>query len=162
VSHKGQPTGKMQIPAMIDTPLTGPQEKFVQAMAKGLDKAAACREAGYGSRTSAYRALQMPNVAARLRDLQAETAARTRITIDGITERLLAIVDRMEAQGGTVPELNLARRALMDLAKLLEWKGPPPPPALNITEIRRMIVAPDGTVLKTLPTIPRRPPPREA
>jgi hypothetical protein len=43
--------------------------------------------------------------------------------------RLLAIVDRMEAQGGTVAKLNLTRRALMDLAKLLEWKGPPPRPA---------------------------------
>lgn len=51
----------------------------------------------------------------------------------------------------------------MDLAKLLEWKGPPPPAALNITEIRRTIVAPDGTVLKTLPSIPRwSPPPRPA
>lgn len=58
---------------------------------------------------------------------------------------------------------GLARRGLMDLAKLLEWKGPPPPAALNITEIRRTIVAPDGTVLKTLPSIPRwSPPPRPA
>jgi hypothetical protein len=152
VSHKGQPTGRMQLPAMLETPLTGPQEKLVQALARGLNKSAACREAGYGTRTSAYRALTLPNVAARLAALQADTAGQNRMSITAICERLLVIVERMEESGGTVAELNLARRALMDLAKLNgHADGKPVAPPFNcacggtgITEIRRVLVYPDG------------------
>ena len=54
----------------------------------------------------------------------------------------MVIVDRMEASGGTVAELNPARRALMDLSKLLEHKGPPLKPKTIV--IKRIVVEPDG------------------
>ncbi len=136
------PMPPMRIPTLSETPLTTRQEALVQALAQGMTKSEAGREAGYTSFRNANRTLTLPNVAARLAHLQAETAARARISIDGICERLMAIVDRMEESGGTVAELNLARRALMDLSKLLEHKGPPLKPKTIV--IKRILVEPDG------------------
>jgi hypothetical protein len=126
------------------TPLNTRQERFVQGLAQGLTLMEACRQAGYGQGRNGARILSLPNVAARLEALRGETASRVRLTIDDICARLMVIVDRMEESGGTVAELNLARRALMDMAKLLGTKGAGGPAREPITEIRRVIVCPDG------------------
>ena len=155
-----KPVPPLRIPTMIDTPLTPRQEKFVLAVARGLNISDAYREAGYTSRRNATFTLALPNVRTRLEALKAETLAANRVSIDEIVAELREIVSRMQA-GATVAELNLARRALMDLARicgLFSDRGPPPPEPVNITAIRRVIVAPDGTVLKALPTISRCPP----
>ncbi len=141
-----KPVPPMRVPTLIDTPLTPRQEKFVQALARGLDISAAQREAGYTSRRNATHTLNLPNVRARLEALRAQTLAANRVSIDEIVAELREIVSRMQ-QGATVAELNLARRALMDLARvcgLFSDRGPPPRPALQITEIRRVVVEPDG------------------
>ncbi len=134
----------MPLPATADTPLSVRQELFVQGLASGKSKAAAYVDAGYSDRRSAWRTFSLPNVQAKYAELTAETASRARINIDEICERLMVIVDRMEESGGTVAELNLARRALMDLAKLLGAKRADEPTHEPISEIRRVIVCPDG------------------
>lgn len=141
-----KPVPPMRIPTMIDTPLTPRQEKFVQAMARGLDISAAQREAGYVSRRNATHTLKLPNVRIRLEVLRAQTLAANRVSIDEIVAELREIVSRMQG-GATVAELNLARRALMDLARicgLFSDRGPVAPPRPQITEIRRIVVEPDG------------------
>jgi hypothetical protein len=137
----------MQLPATADKPLNGRQEAFAQAIAKGLTLRAAYREAGYGAHHDPYRMLRFPNVAARIAALQAETAATARIQRGEIVERLLAIIARCETSDNVAAQ-NLARQALMDLAKMhgyLNGQGEPPkPPPSPITEIRRVLVYPDG------------------
>ncbi len=142
-----KPVPPMRIPTVIDTPLTPPQERFVQALARGLNISEAHREAGYKSRRNATFTLALPNVKARLAALKAETAAANRVSIDEIITRMRGIVDWME-QGSTAAEMNVARAALMDLAKIcglltdrVEVTG-----AVEITEIRRILVDPrDGS-----------------
>lgn len=141
-----KPVPPMRIPTLIEMPLTPRQEKFVLAMARGLDISAAYREAGYTSRRNATHTLGLPNVRARLEALKAQTLAANRVSIEEIVGELRDIVARMR-DGATVGEVNLARRALMDLARicgLFSDRGPVKPPLAPITEVRRVIVEPDG------------------
>lgn len=141
-----KPSAPMRIPTLSETPLTPRQEKFVQAMARGLDISSAYREAGYTSRRNATYTLSLPNVRARLEALRAETLAANRVTIDEVVGELREIIAQMRG-GATVAELNLARRSLMDLARicgLFSDRGPAPLPAHGITTIRRIIVYPNG------------------
>jgi hypothetical protein len=137
----------MRIPTMHDTPLTPRQETFVLALTRGLDISAAQREAGYASRRNATHTLSLPNVKNRLAALRAEALARNNHSVDEICARLWVIVERMKESAGSVPEFNLMRRALVDLARIqgqLVEKASVAAPVNRITEIRRVIVWPDG------------------
>lgn len=147
--YEDRPPPPIQQGADTYKPLNPRQELYAQALARGLSHRAAYREAGYKGQTTCGRPLHYPNVRARVAQLMAETNARNRVTIEEITGRLLSIVGRNEA-GDTAAAQSVARQALMDLAKmhgLLGDKsgagGPAPPPP--ITEIRRIIVYPDGS-----------------
>ena len=147
-------------------PLTPRQELFAQAMSRGLTIAAALAEAGYNPRTYT-RLAQYPAVKARIERLLAEAAARSVITTEQISQQLQEIIARSKS-GDSAPMLQTTRAAVMDLAKvhgLLDGKGGPTVKICDcgggnrITEIRRVLVSPDGSE-RPLPTIPRWPPQR--
>ncbi len=150
-------TAPMQLPATKEKPLSARQELYAQAIARGLSPTAAYREAGYGSASqNAWRPKNQPNVRARIAQLLSETAALNRLSIEEVSQRLLAIVERGET-GDTAQMLQLARAALMDLAKLHgmfvdkhELSGPGGGP-MQITEIRRIIVDPAAGTEWVLP-----------
>ena len=73
--------------------------------------------AGLKDRRNSTRSTKNDEIRARLTELQAAAAERSVITIAGITERLMAIADAAE-DAGEAPGLNVARVALMDIAKL--------------------------------------------
>ena len=134
------------LPAMRDKPLNARQEQFCLGLARGMSKRAAFKAAGYGdASTGPARLLAMANVAARRDELMAEARAQNRVTIEQIDARLARIVDA-NIDIPTVAAQNLARQALMDRAKLNGLLDPKPatPPWEQITEIRRMVVEPDG------------------
>jgi hypothetical protein len=135
-------------------PLNPRQELFAQGMARGMTHADAYRDAGYKSQTNTFRMCKFPNVQARIKQLMAEAAARHHVTTDQITAYLLDLIARSDA-GDTAPLMQLNRAAVMDLAKihgLLDAKGQPKAGAQictcgganRITEIRRVLVYPDG------------------
>lgn len=148
-------------------PLTPRQELYAQGVARGLTQRAALTEAGYNPRTY-HRMARYPAVKARIERLLAEAAARSVITTDEISRQLQEIIARSKA-GDSAPMLQTTRAAVMDLAKvhgLLDGKGGPSVRicdcggANRVTEIRRVIVRPDGSE-HALPTIPRWPAQRE-
>jgi hypothetical protein len=148
--YTDRPPPPIQQGADTYKPLNPRQELYAQALARGLSHRAAYREAGYRGQTTCGRPLHYSNVRARVAQLMAETNARNRVTIEEITDRLLAIIERNEA-GDTAAAQSVARQALMDLAKmhgLLGASAGPAarfnPPQQPITEIRRIIVEPDG------------------
>ena len=150
-------------PLSVDKPLNPRQELFAQALARGMSQRAAYLAAGYKDARNAWAIMQKPNVTARIEELMDETAALNRITIDSITQRLQTMARRNET-ADSVAAQSLARRALMDLARmhgLMNPKAAPSPPAVNpISEIRRIIVYPDGYTkdCNGNPLDPRRPP----
>ena len=148
-------------------PLTPRQELFAQAMARGETIRDAMTGAGYNARTY-QRMARYPAVKARIERLLADAAARSVITTDEISRQLQEIIERSKA-GDSAPMLQTTRAAVMDLAKvhgLLAGKGGPTVKicdcggANRVTEIRRVIVRPDGSE-HALPTIPRWPAQRE-
>lgn len=93
-------------------------ELFAQGLAKGLSQDAAYEAAGFKpSRSNASRLSTNENVIARVTELKERAAARTEITVAGITERLLNIAAKGE-QSNDAPLLSVARASLMDAAKL--------------------------------------------
>lgn len=93
-------------------------ERFAQELAKGKSQAEAYAEAGYTpSEPNASRLTRNDKVQARVAELQDRAAARTEITVAGITDRLLKIAEKGE-QSKAAPMLSVARAALMDAAKL--------------------------------------------
>ena len=93
-------------------------ELFAHGLAKGVSQAEAYAAAGYApSEPNASRLKSNDKVSARVVELQAKAAARTEITVAGITERLLAIALKGEA-ADDAPMLSVARASLMDAAKL--------------------------------------------
>lgn len=94
-------------------------EVFAQELAKGLSIADAYEAAGYKPcRKNASHLLQdNALVRARVAELQAAGAERTEMTIESLTENLLRIAERAEDEQ-TPAGLNVARAALMDVAKL--------------------------------------------
>ncbi len=131
-------------------PLNPRQELYAQGLSQGMSQAAAYRAAGYKGAQATQRMKKYPNIQARVAQLMDETAARSKISIDEITQRLLEIVSRGEV-GDSAALLQLARQALMDLAKIHGLLGErqgvsgPSGAPLEITQIRRIIVEPDGT-----------------
>lgn len=94
------------------------QELFAQELAIGRPRVDAYRAAGYrGDRAAASRMSANVNVQRRVADLQSAAAARSELTIAGLTARLMAIADAGEAEGSAAG-LNAARAALMAVATL--------------------------------------------
>ena len=128
------------------------QELFAQHLASGMSQAAACRAAGYKGRQSYRRLNKFPNVVARLRQLQAQTAERTRITTDQLNEYLLALIERHK-DSEQAAMLQMTRAAVMDLAKvngLADGKGAAATRPCTcggqggVWTVRRILVYPDG------------------
>lgn len=93
-------------------------ELFAQGLAKGLPASVAYVEAGYAENDSnAARLNGNEQVKARVTELKERAAARTEITVAGITERLLNIAAKGE-RSNDAPLLSVARASLMDAAKL--------------------------------------------
>lgn len=93
-------------------------ELFAQGLAKGQSQDAAYEAAGFKpSRSNASRLSANENIIARVAELKERAAARTEITVAGITERLLNIAAKGEASSDA-PLLSVARASLMDAAKL--------------------------------------------
>jgi hypothetical protein len=93
-------------------------ERFAQELAKGKSQTEAYGLAGYKEdRTAASRLSSNVNVSARVTELKGKAAERTVITVENITNRLLAIAAKGEA-GKDAPLLSVGRAALMDVAKL--------------------------------------------
>ena len=93
-------------------------ELFAQALAKGETVDAAYQSAGFkANRGNASRLNADERVQARVTELKERAAARTEITVAGITERLLNIAAKGE-KSSDAPMLSVARASLMDAAKL--------------------------------------------
>jgi hypothetical protein len=143
-------------PADSATPLTARQELFVQGLSQGMSLMDACRHAGYGQGRNGARILNMPNVKARYDALMAQRAARSEVTVAEITEGLRDVIAKTKSSEAAALQAQ-TRQAFMDLAKLhghLSPKAVAAAGAFNpkdcacggtgITEIRRVIVWPDG------------------
>ncbi|MFG1381261.1 terminase small subunit [Xanthobacter versatilis] len=103
---------------MADPLHNGRRERFAQLVAEGRSVTDAYCEAGFReNRQNAHRLANEPDVRARIAALQQGAAARTEITVASITEGLMRIAQKGEAEGGA-PGLSVARAALMDAAKL--------------------------------------------
>lgn len=93
-------------------------ELIAQDVVKGATPEEACVTAGLkGDRSNAWRIVRRPEVTARVAELQAKSAERTLVTMEKISERLLAIVEKAE-KADDAPLLSVARATLMDVAKL--------------------------------------------
>lgn len=103
--------------------MTGPlknarHEKFAQELAKGKSQVEAYAAAGYEPKESnASRLIANDKVAARVEELKGRAAERAVVTIENLTQRLLAIAEKGEA-ATDAPLLSVGRAALMDAAKL--------------------------------------------
>ncbi len=93
-------------------------EVFAQGLAKGMSASAAYAEAGFNPHEgNASRLSGNEKVRKRVTELKERAAARTEITVAGITERLLKIAAKGETSSDA-PLLSVARASLMDAAKL--------------------------------------------
>jgi hypothetical protein len=147
-----------------DKPLNTRQALFAQALACGMSQRDAAKAAGYKTWKVAWTLLKKPNVERRVAELMAETAAANRLTCDTVTENVREIAERNQ-RAESVSAQNLSRQSWMNLARMHGFMGPKPaapaPPAREpITEIRRLIVYPDGyaTDYNGNPLDPDRPP----
>lgn len=165
MTERRLPVTRDHIPLTSAKPLNPRQELFAQGLARGMSQRAALRDAGYSPISSYSRLRRCPNIKRRVEQLLAEAAARSVITTEEISSQLQEIIARSKA-GDSAPMLQTTRAAVMDLAKvhgLLDGKGGPKGRicdcggANRITEIRRVVVYPDGREYD-LPTIPRLPP----
>ncbi len=151
-----------------DKPLNPRQELFAQGVARGLSQRAAYLAAGYKNSQHAWALVKMPHVNARIAQLMADAALLNRLNIENISRRLQALAERNESST-TVAGQNLSRQAWITVAKmngLLDAKPTPAktppkaPPLEPVTEIRRVIVYPDGYATDYCgnPIDPDRPP----
>lgn len=97
-------------------------ERFAQELAKGNAQHDAFMTAGFkakgnAARANASRLLTDANVSARVTELKGKAAERTVVTIENLTDRLLAIAAKGEG-AADAPLLSVGRAALMDVAKL--------------------------------------------
>lgn len=100
--------------------LTPRQQRFVQEYLLDLNATQAAIRAGYSRKTAkaiGSRLLTNVDVAQAVADAQAKRAERLELTAASITKQLMSIVDLAEADG-SASGLNVARQALMDVAKL--------------------------------------------
>lgn len=129
------------------------QELFAQHLASGMSQAEACRAAGYKGERSYRRLGEFPNVDARIRELQSQNGARSRVTADMLTDYLLELIENNK-DSQTPAMLQMARASVMDLGKvngIFDGKGAATPTKLctcggmgGVWTFRRIIVEPDG------------------
>lgn len=96
------------------------QERFVAEYLCDLNATQAAIRAGYSAKTAEVqgpRLLGNVRVAAAIAEGQAKRAEKLELTAASITRQLLAIADKAEADG-SISGLNVARQAVMDVAKL--------------------------------------------
>ena len=84
-------------PLTANKPLTPKQEAFAQAVAAGASGPEANRKAGYSgnpnvSRVEAFKRLMKPNIAKRVRELQAKHAKKFEVTAEGQFLKLEAAI----------------------------------------------------------------------
>lgn len=85
-----------------------------------LNATQAAIRAGYsknGAEVTASKLLRVAKVAEAVKATQAQRAEKLELTATSITKHLMAIADKAKAEG-SVSGLNVARQALMDVAKL--------------------------------------------
>lgn len=100
--------------------LTPRQQRFVGEYLIDLNATQAAIRAGYSAKTAEQqgsRLLGNVGVSAAIAKGQARLAAKQEITAAATTRRLMDIADKAERAGGSAG-LNVARQALMDVAKL--------------------------------------------
>ncbi|HLI17451.1 MAG TPA: terminase small subunit [Rhodanobacteraceae bacterium] len=100
--------------------LTPRQQRFVGEYLIDLNATQAAIRARYSAKTAEVqgpRLLGNVRVAAAIKIAQAKRAEMLELTAASITKHLMAIADTAEAEG-SVSGLNVARQALMDVAKL--------------------------------------------
>lgn len=105
-------------------------ELIAQEVVKGATPEEACVTAGLkGDRSNAWRIVRRPEVTARVAELQAKAADKALVTIDGLAQRLLNLIEVAEKTGVQYDEegkplssspkhLGVLRQSVMDLAKL--------------------------------------------
>ena len=94
-------------------------ERFAQALAKGEPASAAYVLAGYVANDgNAIRLKGNERISARVEEILGKAAQRTEVTVASITDRLLRIADKAEAEKLGASGMSVARAALMDVAKL--------------------------------------------
>lgn len=93
-------------------------ERFAQELAKGKSQVDAYQAAGYKpDRGAATRLSANVSVAARTDELKGRAAEKVVVTIENLTQRLLAIAAKGEG-AKDAPLLSVARASIMDAAKL--------------------------------------------
>ena len=100
--------------------LTPRQQRFIGEYLVDLNATRAAIRAGYSVKIAEQqgpRLLGNVGVAEVIKAAQARRAEKLELTAVSITKQLMAIADTAEAEGG-VSGLNVARQALMDVAKL--------------------------------------------
>lgn len=100
--------------------LTPRQHRFIDEYLIDLNATQAAIRAGYSAKTAEQqgpRLLGNVGVAAAIKAAQAKRAEKLELTAASIAKQLIAIADKAKAYG-SVSGLNVARQALMDVAKL--------------------------------------------
>lgn len=100
--------------------LTPRQQRFIGEYLIDLNATQAAIRAGYSAKTAEVqgpRLLGNIRVAAAIKVAQAKRAEKLELTAASITKHLMAIAETAEAEG-SVSGLNVARQALMDVARL--------------------------------------------
>lgn len=104
-------------------PLDNPRhERFCQEIAKGTNGRESYLAAGYdcsieAADVGASRLLSQDKINARVAELLSKAADKAVISIANVTERLLRLADKGEAQGEPAG-LHVARQSVMDAAKV--------------------------------------------
>src|SRR5262245_16630285 len=110
-----------------------PSKQRYEMLAQGVAKGQTALEAyvaagGSNDKSNAWRAVRRPEVKARIEELQAKSAERTLVTMQGLTDRLMALIDVAEKTGieydaegkptaSSPKHLTVLRAAVMDVAK---------------------------------------------
>lgn len=96
----------------------GRHELFACELAAGRTADEAYELAGYKpNRGNAARLKANDDIQARVAELKAASALRTGVTVDLLTQELIAILRRANG-GASAGHLNAARQSVMDIAKL--------------------------------------------
>lgn len=136
-------------PMSPDKKLNARQELFAQGVASGMSKNAAYLAAGYKNVVGVYLTVRMPNVDARIKALLAEAQARNHVNSAQVTEQLKDIVG-VAIKSESAAMAQVGRQALADIARINGLvprpcaPAPPKPTFEPITEVRRIVVEPDG------------------
>jgi len=95
--------------------LTAKQEKFCHEYMVDLNASQASIRAGYSPKTAGVigqENLKKPLIQARIRELQAETQKRTKITIDDVVEKIWYIAVEGEEENNRLKALDMMMKHL--------------------------------------------------